>query len=84
MVASEAVDISPEQDGGVLKQIVKEGVGEEFPSPGCRVKVHYTGVLLDGTQFDSSISRGQPFEFNLGKGKKNKLVIVGYIENYLK
>lgn len=65
---SEAVDISPKQDGGVLKQIIREGEGEEVPPSGSMVKVHYTGTLLDGTQFDSSRDRGQPFEFSLGKG----------------
>lgn len=80
MVATEAVDISPKQDGGVLKQILKEGVGEEFPPQGCRVKVHYTGTLLDGTQFDSSRDRGQPFEFNLGKGKPKSIILNLIIE----
>lgn len=68
MATTEAVDISPKQDGGVLKQILREGEGEELPPQGCRVKVHYTGTLLDGTQFDSSRDRGQPFSFTLGKG----------------
>lgn len=87
MVATDAIDISPKQDGGVLKQVLKEGVGDELPPQGSRVKVHYTGTLLDGTQFDSSRDRGQPFEFNLGKGELNysvclfplkNVIIVGY------
>lgn len=62
---TEELDLSG--DGGVKKKILKEGVGEELPSKGCRVSLHYTGTLLDGTQFDSSVERGVPFEFELGR-----------------
>ncbi len=36
---------------------------------GHRVSVHYTGWLTNGTKFDSSVDRGQPFDFPLGGGR---------------
>ncbi|XP_076326507.1 peptidyl-prolyl cis-trans isomerase FKBP4-like [Tachypleus tridentatus] len=64
-----AVDITPEKDGGVLKEIIKEGMGNETPATGHTVVVHYTGRLTDGTVFDSSVERGEKFQFQLGKGE---------------
>lgn len=56
-------------DGGVLKKILQEGTSEDQPTPGCKVSLHYTGTLENGTKFDSSLDRNEPFEFELGKGK---------------
>ncbi|MBA0548368.1 hypothetical protein Golax_016292 [Gossypium laxum] len=55
---------------GLKKKLVKEGEGWEYPEIGDEVEVHYTGTLLDGTQFDSSRDRGTPFKFTLGQGKR--------------
>lgn len=68
MTVDEGVDISKAGDRGVLKRIIKEGEGTDTPNAGCQVTVHYTGTLLDGTKFDSSKDRNEPFEFQLGKG----------------
>jgi FKBP-type peptidyl-prolyl cis-trans isomerase len=43
------------------------GTGQEARK-GQTVKVHYTGWLKDGTKFDSSVDRGEPFQFPLGAG----------------
>ena len=44
------------------------GTGTEARS-GSTVSVHYTGTLTDGSKFDSSVDRGQPFGFQLGVGQ---------------
>ena len=61
-------DISPNGDGQVFKKILKEGEGDESPMKGNEVYVHYTGRLLDGTVFDSSVDRKEIFNFKLGQG----------------
>jgi len=49
-------------------EILKEGTGQGAES-GSQVTVHYVGVLEDGTKFDSSLDRGEPFTFTLGAGQ---------------
>ncbi len=54
-------------EAGMKVQDTKIGTGQEARS-GMAVAVHYTGRLADGTVFDSSLERKQPFEFILGGG----------------
>jgi len=59
-----------------LKYIDMEVGTGESPATGQGVKVHYTGTLEDGTKFDSSVDRNQPFSFTIGIGR----VIPGWDE----
>ena len=62
-------------DSGLQYIVIEEGKGDKAVT-GKKVKVHYTGKLEDGTEFDSSIKRGEPIEFTLGVGQ----VIKGWDE----
>lgn len=71
-----AIDISPDGNGGVLKEIIKYGVGEYTPTSGCKVSVHYEGSLLDDTIFP--INKGiVHIKFNLVKGQVIKAWDIG-------
>lgn len=60
-------------DSGLQFEIIESGAGEK-PTATDEVTVHYTGRLLDGTVFDSSIQRGEPVNFPLDR------VISGWTE----
>jgi len=62
-------------ESGLRYVIDVQGTGE-YPQPGDSVKVHYTGTLLDGNKFDSSLDRGDPFQFVIGM----RQVIMGWDE----
>ena len=51
---------------GVQYKVLVEGTGE-VPSADARVKVHYKGTLIDGTEFDSSYKRKNPVTFGVGQ-----------------
>lgn len=55
-------------ESGLYFISTKKGSGKN-PKVGQKVKVHYTGMFLNGETFDSSVDRGQPFEFTLGQGQ---------------
>lgn len=62
-------------NSGLEYTIVEQGNGVKA-APGKIVKVHYTGYFENGSIFDSSVERGEPIEFPLGKG----MVIPGWEE----
>ena len=63
---------------GLQYEDIKVGEGQS-PDAGQQVTVHYTGTLTDGTKFDSSHDRRQPFVFTIGVGQ----VIKGWDEGVL-
>jgi FKBP-type peptidyl-prolyl cis-trans isomerase len=56
-------------NGEPVMETLTAGDGTSFPSKGAQVSAHYRGTLMDGTEFDSSYKRGQPFSFKLGVGQ---------------
>lgn len=58
---------------GLQYEIITAGSGEK-PTATARVKTHYHGTLIDGTVFDSSVTRGEPIDFAVGG------VIAGWTE----
>ncbi|XP_028967408.1 peptidyl-prolyl cis-trans isomerase FKBP4 [Galendromus occidentalis] len=71
------VDLTEEKDGGVLKEVLREGEGDSSPCEGSTVYVYYHGTLEDGTVFDSSKDRGEEFKFQLGVGQVIKAWDIG-------
>lgn len=64
------VNVTP---SGLQYEVLEEGTGRQ-PSAGDNVTVHYTGKLIDGTVFDSSVDRGAPATFGVTQ------VIPGWVE----
>ena len=65
-------------ESGLQYMVLKEGTGAK-PGPTDTVTVHYTGKLLDGTVFDSSVERGEPINIPIGVGQ----VIPGWDEGIM-
>lgn len=68
--SKDGVKVTP---SGLQYKVLVEGKGE-VPSDTCRVKVHYKGTMIDGTQFDSSYDRKEPTTFRANQ------VIKGWTE----
>lgn len=66
-------------ESGLTYIITKEGTGAQLKA-GDEIIVNYTGLLTNGTKFDSSLNRGTPFSFPLGAGR----VIKGWDEGFQK
>ena len=65
-------------DTGIFYKIVTPGSGDK-PRPGDTVRMHYSGRMLSGQEFDNSYMRGEPFQFILGKDG----VVPGWVETTL-
>lgn len=65
-------------ESGLQYEDIRLGSGDAVKS-GQKLTVHYEGTLSDGTKFDNSYDRNQPFEFVIGKGQ----VIKGWEEGLL-
>ncbi len=72
------IDGMQQTASGLYYQITQKGTGKK-PHKGQNVSVHYTGMLLDGTIFDSSYQRKEPITFPIGVGH----VIPGWDEGIL-
>ncbi len=65
-------------DNGLIIEVLQEGSGPEAKE-GNVATVHYTGTFIDGSVFDSSVTRGEPFAFTLGGNR----VIAGWEQGVL-
>jgi FKBP-type peptidyl-prolyl cis-trans isomerase len=74
----DATGVEMTMESGLKYTDIVMGSGES-PKPGQMVTVHYTGTLEDGTKFDSSLDRGEPYTFPIGAGR----VIKGWDEGVM-
>lgn len=67
LAKNRADDSVIETASGLQYQVLHKGEGKDHPSATSTVKVHYHGLLIDGTVFDSSVERKQPISFPLNR-----------------
>ena len=72
--------MSSSRAAGVEVTTIAAGDGATFPTQGDNLTMHYPGTLADGTKFDSSLDRGDPFRFTIGIGQ----VIRGWDDGVMK
>lgn len=70
------------QKSGIHSRVLTKGTGKAHPTDASMVKVHYSGWTTDGKMFDSSVQRGEPTSFPLGRvipgwREAVKLMVVG-------
>ena len=75
-IAVDENEVTTESGLKYVDSVVGDGAS---PKEGDMVSVHYSGFLTDGTKFDSSVDRGQPFQFKIGVGQ----VIKGWDEGVM-
>ncbi len=80
---NDTIDISQEDimanQGELIIEDIEEGTGDAVVEAGDDIVIHYHGTFPDGTVFDSSVDRGEPFQTQIGVGQ----VIQGWDEGVL-